>query len=156
QVGALGAAALNFGGIVGSLCFGRLIDRLGPFGVISAAYLGGTAVVVIIGLGAGLNSNIYWFAALTGFFCIGAQLCAVAMASSFYATNMRATGVGWAMGAGRVGAIVGPLVGGQLLRDPAALQPLVVVLAATSLAAALSVFGMGRVALATQSASRSF
>jgi len=33
----------------------------------------------------------------------------------YYPTVMRSTGVGWALGVGRVGAIVGPLIGGVML-----------------------------------------
>ena len=33
----------------------------------------------------------------------------------FYPTRIRSTGVGWALGIGRIGSIVGPIIGGQLL-----------------------------------------
>jgi AAHS family 4-hydroxybenzoate transporter-like MFS transporter len=46
---------------------------------------------------------------------IGAQMCTVSFCASFYGTHLRATGVGWAMGIGRVGAICGPVLGGLLL-----------------------------------------
>jgi AAHS family 4-hydroxybenzoate transporter-like MFS transporter len=38
-----------------------------------------------------------------------------ALSSMTYPTRMRATGVGWAVGAGRVGGMVGPLLGGAAL-----------------------------------------
>jgi MFS transporter, AAHS family, 4-hydroxybenzoate transporter len=37
------------------------------------------------------------------------------LAGAFYPTFIRATGVGWGLGVGRTGAIVGPLVGGAML-----------------------------------------
>jgi MFS family permease len=37
-----------------------------------------------------------------------------ATAAGIYPTDIRATGVGWALGLGRVGAITGPVIGGVL------------------------------------------
>jgi AAHS family 4-hydroxybenzoate transporter-like MFS transporter len=53
------------------------------------------------------------FCAGTG--VIGGQNLAHALSSEFYPTAIRSTGVGWALGVGRVGSIVGPMVGGYLL-----------------------------------------
>ena len=142
NVGMLAAAVLNISGIVGSLCFGRLSDRLGSFGVVSSAYVGGACLVLAVGLGTDLAESIYWVAGLAGFFCIGAQLCVVAIASGYYPLELRATGVGWAMGVGRVGAIAGPLVGALLIRGSSSQHLLFIVLAATSLASGLAVFAM--------------
>jgi AAHS family 4-hydroxybenzoate transporter-like MFS transporter len=50
-----------------------------------------------------------------GFMTIGAQGGLNALAASFYPTSMRSTGVGWALGVGRLGSIVGPLLGGMFL-----------------------------------------
>jgi MFS transporter, AAHS family, 4-hydroxybenzoate transporter len=144
-VGTLAAAALNFGGILGSVCFGRLIDRFGPFSVVGLAYVLGSAIVVALGIGTELSATIYWFAALVGFFCIGAQLCVVAIASGFYPIALRGTGIGWSMGVGRIGAIAGPLVGGWMIGGPAGHQVLFTVLALTSLIAGSMVLVMGRV-----------
>jgi AAHS family 4-hydroxybenzoate transporter-like MFS transporter len=43
---------------------------------------------------------------------IGAQTSANALAAESYPTTARSTGVGWALGVGRVGSILGPLLGG--------------------------------------------
>ena len=45
----------------------------------------------------------------------GAQAGLNALAAMFYPTAIRATGIGWALGVGRVGAIIGPSLGGVLL-----------------------------------------
>ena len=50
-----------------------------------------------------------------GFCVVGGQNSANALAAIFYPTSMRSTGVGWSLGIGRIGAIVGPLVGGFLI-----------------------------------------
>jgi AAHS family 4-hydroxybenzoate transporter-like MFS transporter len=50
-----------------------------------------------------------------GFCIVGGQTAANALAANFYPTSIRATGVGWALGIGRVGSIVGPLIAGATL-----------------------------------------
>jgi AAHS family 4-hydroxybenzoate transporter-like MFS transporter len=46
---------------------------------------------------------------------IGGQNASHALSSEFYPTRIRSTGVGWALGIGRIGSILGPVVGGWLL-----------------------------------------
>jgi AAHS family 4-hydroxybenzoate transporter-like MFS transporter len=46
---------------------------------------------------------------------IGAQTISNAMAADYYPTAIRATGVGWSLGIGRIGSILGPILGGFLL-----------------------------------------
>ena len=46
---------------------------------------------------------------------IGGQTGANVLAASIYPTFIRSTGVGWALGIGRIGSIVGPVLGGLML-----------------------------------------
>ena len=50
-----------------------------------------------------------------GFVVIAAQAGMNALAASYYPTAVRSTGIGWALGIGRIGSIVGPLMGGLFL-----------------------------------------
>ncbi len=50
-----------------------------------------------------------------GFCLIGGQNAANALSATFYPTMARSTGVGWALGIGRLGGIAGPAIGGSLL-----------------------------------------
>ncbi len=50
-----------------------------------------------------------------GFMVIAAQAGLNALAASYYPTAVRSTGIGWALGVGRIGSIVGPLMGGMFL-----------------------------------------
>jgi AAHS family 4-hydroxybenzoate transporter-like MFS transporter len=50
-----------------------------------------------------------------GFCIIGGQLTLNAFVSNFYPAQVRATGTGWALGVGRFGSILGPLLGSLLL-----------------------------------------
>ena len=48
--------------------------------------------------------------------CIsGGQKSLIALAAVFYPAPMRSTGVGWALGIGRIGGIAGPIVVGAAL-----------------------------------------
>jgi AAHS family 4-hydroxybenzoate transporter-like MFS transporter len=144
--GALAAAVLNLGGIVGSAGAARLSDRFGAYPVVSASYFTGAALVLAIGLGTRFAADIYWFAAAAGVFCIGAQLCVVTLASDFYPVELRATGVGWAVGVGRIGAITGPLVGSLLIGAQSTHFALFAALAAISAAAGAAILAMGHCA----------
>jgi AAHS family 4-hydroxybenzoate transporter-like MFS transporter len=108
-------ALFQLGGAVGSFVLGRVLDRFLSFRVLAYAYLSAGVFVFLIG-SAGKSVVLLACAILAaGFAVIGGQGCANALAAAFYPTPIRATGVGWALGIGRVGSIVGPLVGGVLL-----------------------------------------
>ena len=53
---------------------------------------------------------------IAGWCVVGGQPGINALAGTFYPTSLRSTGVGWGLGIGRAGAIVGPVVGGEFMR----------------------------------------
>jgi AAHS family 4-hydroxybenzoate transporter-like MFS transporter len=81
-----------------------------------------------------------------GFCVVGGQIAANALAAAFYPTSVRATGVGWALGIGRVGSIVGPLVGGMLLTMKWSAGAVFMAAAAAAMCAALAAFALSRLA----------
>ncbi len=58
---------------------------------------------------------LYILIACAGAASIGAQIMLSAYMAKFYAPNVRSTGIGWGLGMGRVGAILGPILTGWLL-----------------------------------------
>ncbi|GAC1624668.1 MAG: hypothetical protein NVS4B4_08900 [Bradyrhizobium sp.] len=74
------------------------------------------------------------------------QIAANALAAGFYPTSVRATGVGWALGIGRVGSIVGPLIGGALLSAKWSTASVFGAAAGAALCAALAAFSLSRIA----------
>ena len=107
---------LQVGGIVGTLALGRAIDRF-SFRALALVYFVAVFAVGAIGQ-LGHSAMLVTMAIFAAGFCIvGGQIAVNALAVAFYPTSVRATGVGWALGIGRVGSIVGPLVGGALLID---------------------------------------
>lgn len=53
---------------------------------------------------------------------IGTQILLYASVAQLYNLSVRSTGLGWASGVGRIGAIVGPTLGGMLLAKELPLQ----------------------------------
>lgn len=136
---------LQVGGVVGTFALGSIIDRfsfralalvyfLAVFAVGAIGQLGHSVVLVTMAI----------FAA--GFCIVGGQIAANALAATYYPTAVRATGVGWALGIGRVGSIVGPLVGGALLSAKWSTGSVFMAAATAALCAAVAAFALSRLA----------
>ncbi len=141
----LSTAILNLGGVVGAIALGRMIDRFSPYLVLGTAYAASAAFIALLAFG-GTNLTVLLVgAALSGFGVVGAQIGCNALTAAVYPTNIRATGVGWALGVGRIGAIVGPLVGGVLLGAGWTPQSLILLAVIPAVVASLAVFILGGV-----------
>jgi MFS transporter, AAHS family, 4-hydroxybenzoate transporter len=136
---------LQVGGVVGTFALGSIIDRF-SFRALALVYFVAVFAVGAIGQ-LGHSAALVTLAIFVAGFCIvGGQIAANALAAGFYPTSVRATGVGWALGIGRVGSIVGPLVGGVLLSLKWSAGEVFVAAAAAALCAALAAFSLGRLA----------
>jgi AAHS family 4-hydroxybenzoate transporter-like MFS transporter len=139
----LAVSALNLGGIAGCFLIGRLSRRFGPILPIALAYGFGAVSVAAIGV-AGRSGTAFLVASLVaGMFAVGAQMSTIGLAASFYDTSTRATGVGWALGSGRVGAVVGPVIGGVFIGWGMSTSSLFLIAGLVSLVAALAVVSVG-------------
>jgi AAHS family 4-hydroxybenzoate transporter-like MFS transporter len=108
-------AMFQVGGCIGAILLGRMLDRRRTFLIVAACFAWAAAWIVVTAE-AGTSVPLLITAMLaTGVGVIGGQNASHALSSEFYPTAMRATGVGWALGIGRIGSIVGPLIGGYLL-----------------------------------------
>jgi MFS transporter, AAHS family, 4-hydroxybenzoate transporter len=108
-------ALFQVGGAMGTLVLGRVVDRYLSFGVLTWIYVSAGLFIL---LAAEAGTAVRWLV-LAGFACgfcvIGGQSASNALAAEYYPTAIRSTGVGWALGVGRIGSIVGPTLGGVLL-----------------------------------------
>ncbi|MBM7048976.1 MFS transporter [Rhizobium lusitanum] len=106
--------SLNFGGLVGAIAGGRLGDRFGLPKVVVGFFVAAAVSIALIGLtpSAGLLFLMVFVAGAT---TIGTQILLYASVAQLYNLSVRSTGLGWASGVGRIGAIVGPTMGGALL-----------------------------------------
>src|SRR5205814_332835 len=109
-----------------------LVYFIAVFAVAAIGQLGHSVVFVTMAI----------FAA--GFCIVGGQIASNALAATFYPTAVRATGVGWALGIGRIGSIVGPLVGGALLTAKWSTGSVFMAAASAALCAAFAAFLLSR------------
>ena len=99
---------------VGTIVLGMLTDRWKKAYVIILMYGGILAGLFCLNAASSLT-QMYLASALVGAFVIGCQGVLYAFGSIVYPTEVRATGVGMASAVGRVGAMLGPTIAGQLL-----------------------------------------
>lgn len=109
-------AMFPIGGTIGTLVLGRFVDTRRPYMVIALVYFAAAAFVGALGLIGGSSYTLLAVCAFAAGFCsIGAQVGTNALAAAAYPTMIRSTGVGWALGIGRIGAIISALLSGFLL-----------------------------------------
>jgi len=109
------SSIVPLGGIFAVFYLGPLIDRFGPERALALHYAAGVLFIALIALVA-----LPYFALLIVIFfagttVIGSQNGANGTCGALYPARMRTTGIGWAIGIGRVGSIVSPILGGYLL-----------------------------------------
>ncbi|GLZ50642.1 hypothetical protein Acsp07_02590 [Actinomycetospora sp. NBRC 106378] len=105
---------LNLGAIIGQFLGGWLADRRGAR-LANISWFGGAAVFLAMFALPLPNVFLYVPLFLAGIFTFSSQSLTYAYTQRFYPEHLRAAGVGWAAGVGRVGAMCGPLLGGALL-----------------------------------------
>ncbi|MET0188970.1 MAG: aromatic acid/H+ symport family MFS transporter [Pseudonocardia sediminis] len=102
---------LNVGAIVGALVASALADRFGPKPVTVAAFLMATACLVV--LSQRVDTGLLLVAvAVAGLGSVGTQILVNGYVAVHYPSAVRGAALGWALGVGRAGAVVGPLFGG--------------------------------------------
>ena len=115
QKAALASSLYHIGGTVGGLLISVLLDQFG-FVVIAVLFVCAAPAIAAIGGGSMSYGALAPLAAIAGLCVLGAQFGNNAASGLLYPTTFRSKGVGWALAVGRFGAIVGPLLGGQLIK----------------------------------------
>lgn len=141
---ALATSLFQIGGTIGGLAMCRPIDLKG---LAPVCLLFAVAVPVVGSIGyVGTLSESLLFAAVfvAGFCVLGLQFGINATAGMIYPTSLRSKGAGWALGIGRLGAIIGPMVGGFLISLHFSLQHLYVFAAIPFLVGAIACFALAR------------
>jgi AAHS family benzoate transporter-like MFS transporter len=106
--------ALNLGAIVGGIAASGVADRVGAKRVVASTFV--LAAITLALLPTGLPFPVLLVAvALAGVGTIGTQVLIYGLVSNYYPTRARAAGVAWCAGFGRLGGIVGPILGGVLV-----------------------------------------
>ncbi len=104
------------GGILGNLLLGWFVDRRGFGPMLITTFIVSALAIAVVGQVASSLLLASLAVAIAGFFVLGGQTALNALAAVYYPTSVRSTGMGWALGVGRLGSILGPVIGGELMR----------------------------------------
>jgi AAHS family 4-hydroxybenzoate transporter-like MFS transporter len=133
---------LQVGAMIGTVVLGWLIERLGFVPVLSTCFVIACINVALIGK-PGLSLFLLFVVVFVAGWCItGAQPGVNALSATYYPTNLRSTGIGWGLGIGRIGAIVGPVLAGEMIRLKWSGQELFLAAAIPALISALVVLSL--------------
>jgi AAHS family 4-hydroxybenzoate transporter-like MFS transporter len=139
------ALMLPIGSTVGAIGIGLLMDRYNPHLVLFFSYTLAAAFILMLGFSTAsvllLVISVFGAGIGTG----GSQIGINALSAAFYPTASRATGVSWANAVGRIGSVVGSMIGGQLLSFGWGLGAVFSMAAVPALIAAIAIFAKGRV-----------
>jgi MFS transporter, AAHS family, 4-hydroxybenzoate transporter len=105
----------DFGALFAVLYLGLAIDRIGPERMLALHYAVGAVFIAVIALVALPYAMLLLMSFLAGMTIIGSQTGANGTCGKLYPARMRTSGLGWALGIGRLGGIAAPLLGGYLL-----------------------------------------
>lgn len=135
-------ASYNLGAFLGTAALGLLTIRF-PLNKVVASFLGVAAIAMLF---FGHSAASVWLTLLLAL-CVGASVQGGfngfwAVAARLYPVAMRSTGIGWALGVGRIGAVLGPIVGGLLVGAKVPVSIIFLIYAAPLVAAACMTLGI--------------
>jgi MFS transporter, AAHS family, 4-hydroxybenzoate transporter len=140
---ALASGLYHIGGTVGGLLISFLLDRYGFVAVALFLAVAGPAVAVI-GLHGWPFATLVAMSTMAGICVLGAQFGNNAAGGMLYPTEFRAKALGWAFSAGRLGSVLGPLLGGILIAQQWSLTGLFGFAAAPLVAGAIAATVLAR------------
>ncbi|WP_176047591.1 aromatic acid/H+ symport family MFS transporter [Burkholderia sp. BCC1644] len=140
---AIVTAMFQLGGTVGAILLGRAMDRFNAYAVLVAAYLASALCVFLVAWHYDDLPSLCIGIFGIGFGVAGSQTGANALAADFYPTGSRVTGVSWALGVGRLGAIAGSFVGALVMASAMGLSGVFMILIVPIVCAAVAISAMG-------------
>lgn len=135
------------GGIAAAVIIGPLMDRFGPYVVVAGLFaLSAVSVVLMARI---LAAPVAWVTILgstmVGFCLSGGQKANNALSVYFYPTALRGTGIGWSLGIGRIGGVIGPFAAGMMLASGWSPAELFYAAAAPMVAGTIAIAVMGQI-----------
>lgn len=109
------SSMFQIGGVVGGFALAWLMQRWGPFVVLSVSYALTAVALAVLGAKVPDAASTTLLIVIMGNGVVGGQVALNVLSATLYPTTARATGVGWALGMGRFGGIIAPLVAGELM-----------------------------------------
>lgn len=104
---------LNIGAIFGAIVGGRLGDKYDLRKTVILFFGIGCVAIGLLGYTSSFIMYVLMF--IAGAATIGNQIVLNTLVAQYYPALLRTTGIGWASGIGRIGAIIGPILGGVLV-----------------------------------------
>jgi benzoate transport len=130
----------NVGGATGGAVLGLVSLRLGLKPLTMFVLAMSTIMVGVFGLGQTTLAQLSLVCAATGFFTNGGIVGIYGILARAFPTHLRATGTGFAVGVGRCGAILAPIVAGYLFRAGYSLELVAIAMGSGSLVAAFALW----------------
>ncbi|WP_404366891.1 MFS transporter [Sphingomonas sp. MMS24-J45] len=142
------SALMSLGGILGGSALGWAAPRLGLVRLLIVAMLGTSATFLLFGFAVGLPA-LQVTAFLAGICVFGGIVGLYALLARSFPPELRVTGTGLAIGVGRGGAVLGPLIGGFLIAAGTSIPLAIAIVGAGATIAAVMLMAMGHSLSAT-------
>jgi benzoate transport len=113
--GISGGLLLSLGGVLGGLTLGFLTGSFKVNRLVAVFMLLSVVFMTVFGLLATNLAPMLGVSFLIGFFLAGSMIGLYAIIPDVYPARVRSTGTGWAIGVGRLGAVIGPYLAGVLI-----------------------------------------
>ncbi len=136
---AMAAVVINCGGIVGTLILSFIIGRKSPLASVVGCLCSGAILIALLGHGIVWPGNAKFLLVFAvGLLIIGAQGCIPALGVHLYPASVYGTAGGLSVACGRLGSIIGPLVGGYLVSAKLGWSRLFLLAAVPAISAAIA------------------
>ena len=134
---------LQAGGTIGGFAVAGIIGKLRLVPTLSIGFLIAAICIALIGQVGATVGLMFLVVFLAGWGILGGQNLLNTLAGSYYPTYLRSTGMGWCLGIGRLGAIIGPLLAGELIRRNVPQSQLFMVAGSLALTATVVILTIG-------------
>jgi AAHS family 4-hydroxybenzoate transporter-like MFS transporter len=115
EIGRNGSSLFNWGAVVGLFLVGWFTAKWNLGKVIATLYIIATISMIMFAQWNQPVAVYYILLTTIGLFQQSGNGAMYAAVTQFYDTRMKTAGIGWAIGMGRVGAVLGPAAGGYAL-----------------------------------------
>ena len=130
----------NLGGATGGALFGLLTQRFHLFKLTIGTLLLATTMVILFGTGFDNLYQLSLVSAAVGFFTNSGVVGLYAILAQVYSASTRATGSGFAIGMGRGGSVLAPILAGLLFAAGQGLQTVSIIMGLGSTVAAVAIW----------------
>ena len=130
----------NVGGATGGAVLGLLSLRFGLKHLTMFVLVMSTIMVAVFGRGQATLAQLSLICAITGFFTNAGVVGLYGIFAQVFPTHVRATGTGFAVGVGRAGAMLAPIIAGYLFRAGYGLEFVAIAMGVGSLVAAAALW----------------